>query len=113
MVTKHYVVAYAFLSFLALLGGIVPMAISGRIYPSVVIVVLLVAALLPALLIWLLRKMGYPIGRPVICPRCAIEMPLFRKPRSLNEALWGGYRCANCGTDMDARGRELEAGTPR
>jgi len=50
--------------------------------------------------------MGYPIGRPVTCARCGTELPMFRKPASVNQAVFGGYDCAKCGAKLDARGRE-------
>ena len=41
------------------------------------------------------------------CPNCGMPVPAFRKPTSLRQALWGGWTCSNCGTDMDREGNEL------
>lgn len=42
------------------------------------------------------------------CPSCGTPVPRFRNPRSLHQALWGGWTCSNCGTEMDRYGREIE-----
>ena len=110
---KYYALSHALLSFIVLLGALLPIGLSGRMQASAIIVAVIVAAVFPAPLIWLLRKMGYPVGQPVVCPRCDTDMPFFRKPTSLKQALRGGYRCSNCGTDTDARGRELTTDAPR
>ena len=113
MATKHYALAYALMFFIVLVGAAVPIVLSGRLQAAAVIMAVIVAAAIPAPVIWLLRKMGYPVGQPVICPRCDTEVPMFRKPTSLRQALRGGYRCVNCGAEIDARGRELPAAAPR
>jgi len=41
------------------------------------------------------------------CPECGFFVPLFRRPKSLRQALWGGWTCDQCGTEMDRRGRAL------
>jgi hypothetical protein len=46
------------------------------------------------------------------CPRCAAELPQYRKPASLKQALWGGWTCPNCGCETDRQGRLLRAGNP-
>lgn len=43
--------------------------------------------------------------KPVKCPNCGREQPKMRSPTSLNQAMWGGYTCQACGTEMDARGK--------
>ena len=109
---KHYAIAYAWIAALVLLGGLVPTvlsALSGRFYAAPIIVAVILAVVLPPLFIWVGQKMGYPIGRPVHCTRCQTEVPMFRKPRNMRQALWGGYDCPNCGAHLDARGRELTA----
>jgi len=42
------------------------------------------------------------------CPRCAAELPQYRKPASLKQALWGGWTCPNCGCETDRQGRLLK-----
>jgi hypothetical protein len=44
--------------------------------------------------------------RPTQCPRCQTPAPMLRKPASLNEALWGGWTCPNCGCHVDKWGRD-------
>ena len=41
------------------------------------------------------------------CPNCGTPVPRFRNPTSLRQALWGGWSCAHCGTELDRNGREL------
>ena len=44
----------------------------------------------------------------VSCPVCKTPLSQVRKPRSLSQALWGGYTCMSCGTEIDKWGRQLE-----
>ena len=104
--TKRYAVWYGVMFVIALLGGTVPMLLSSRVVETFQIVLaVLVAVVIPLPVLWLVGKLGYPVGKPVSCPRCGTEVPMFRKPASLKQALWGGYQCSNCGAEMDARGR--------
>ncbi|MDI1243356.1 MAG: hypothetical protein PSX80_15690 [bacterium] len=41
------------------------------------------------------------------CPSCRTRVPRYRTPASLRQALWGGWTCENCGTEMDRHGMEL------
>jgi hypothetical protein len=41
----------------------------------------------------------------VNCPACGSSMPQVRQPKSLRQALWGGWTCAMCGCEMDKWGR--------
>jgi hypothetical protein len=43
----------------------------------------------------------------VSCPRCNTVLPQVRKPRSLQQSVWGGWTCPNCGVGMDKWGREM------
>jgi len=86
---------------------------NGRVGAGDVVFAVVFATVFPILWIWLMRRMGYPLGQATSCPRCGAEMPTFRRPASLKQALWSGSRCPNCGADLDARGRERRAdGTP-
>jgi hypothetical protein len=42
------------------------------------------------------------------CPRCAAELPQYRTPTSLKQALWGGWTCPNCGCEIDRQGQPLK-----
>ena len=48
---------------------------------------------------------GIPTSE-VRCPECNAAQPKFRKPKNLNQMLWGGLTCEDCGTEMDKWGRE-------
>ena len=41
------------------------------------------------------------------CPECGTPVPTFRNPTSLSQALWGGWTCSLCGTEMDRNGNSL------
>ncbi len=43
------------------------------------------------------------------CPRCATPLNAVRKPSSMDEALWGGWTCPNCGCKVDRYGKERAA----
>jgi hypothetical protein len=45
--------------------------------------------------------------KPVKCPRCGTPAPTIRKPTSLDETLWGGWTCPNCGCKVDKWGRDI------
>jgi hypothetical protein len=109
MITKHYAATYAVFFFICLVCGLVPMAISGRIDAMVIVIVVVVAAVTPLAMIWLARRMGYPIGKAIHCSKCGAEMPMFRKPSSVRQGLLGGYDCTSCGATLDARGNEIKA----
>lgn len=44
----------------------------------------------------------------VTCPKCGLEQPNVRIPKSWKEAIWGRYTCSNCGCKMDKYGKERE-----
>jgi endogenous inhibitor of DNA gyrase (YacG/DUF329 family) len=44
----------------------------------------------------------------VKCPACATQQPLWRKPASFRQMMWGGWTCPNCGTEMDRDGKAIE-----
>lgn len=107
MFDRCYVFLYGLLTMIALIAGAFPLVISGRASAMPILVVLFVSLALPPALIWLMQKLGYPIARPITCPRCGTEMPLLRKPTRIQQGLWGGYTCPKCGVEMDAAGKEL------
>ncbi|QQS14740.1 MAG: hypothetical protein IPK81_11640 [Rhodospirillales bacterium] len=110
MFTKRYAAAYGLLFLLTLMSGMAPLLLSGRADATVFAVVLVTAFVVPFVLIWGARRMGYPVGEAVICARCGAEQPMFRKPADAAQALRGGYDCRGCGAKLDARGREIATG---
>ena len=44
----------------------------------------------------------------VPCPRCGEPLPAMRVPKNLNQTLWGGWTCDECGCEVDKWGREVE-----
>ena len=45
------------------------------------------------------------LRKPVKCEKCGAEQPKVRQPENMNQAMWGGYTCASCGSQLDGRGR--------
>ncbi|MEP7075285.1 MAG: hypothetical protein ABI878_05700 [Acidobacteriota bacterium] len=41
------------------------------------------------------------------CPECGTPVPFTRRPSSFRQALWGGWTCKNCGTEMNRRGEQI------
>lgn len=39
------------------------------------------------------------------CPRCSAILPFWRWPRTLRQALFGGWTCPTCGAEVDRVGR--------
>jgi ribosomal protein S27AE len=47
---------------------------------------------------------------PIRCPRCGhATSSTFRRPTSLQQALWGGKTCPACGTEADKWGRQINS----
>ena len=44
--------------------------------------------------------------KAVKCPECGIEQPKVRKPKGMQEILWGGSTCKECGCKMDKQGKK-------
>ena len=51
-------------------------------------------------------KFGIHIKR-IYCPNCNQKQPIARKPVNQRQALFGGYTCKNCNTEMDKYGTEI------
>lgn len=55
----------------------------------------------------LAAKMQADVNARGGCPHCHTPVPRYRTPTSLKQALWGGWTCEACGTEMDRKGMEL------
>jgi hypothetical protein len=56
------------------------------------------------------RKGKWGFNRKIVfCPDCGLQMPKFRTPHSLRQALWGGWTCRDCGCEMDKWGQKIES----
>lgn len=77
-------------------------------------ILILGGAVLVLGLIWWQTKTRGRFGLGLIhgaaCPRCGASQSTLRKPRSVNEMLWGGWTCPSCGCSIDKYGRERTAG---
>jgi hypothetical protein len=43
------------------------------------------------------------------CPRCAAPLPIFRKPASASQMMWGGWTRPQCGCKIDKYEQEIKA----
>ena len=41
------------------------------------------------------------------CPKCQQPQPQIRTPANLRQAIWGGWTCESCGTEISKTGRKL------
>jgi hypothetical protein len=84
----------------------------GIIIPDHLIRLVLVF-IVPVLLVGILLVAFGTVGKnqwgintkPVNCPACGCPTPQVRQPKSIRQALWGGWRCEKCGCEMDKWGR--------
>jgi hypothetical protein len=109
LMNRQYLSWYILLAVIALIGSLIPLLMSRNVGASPIIFALTFAVVFPPALIWLLQKLGYPIGRAISCPRCGTELAPLRKPTSLRQAAWGGFTCPKCGAELDRSGKEISA----
>ena len=55
-------------------------------------------------------KMQNDVNAKGGCPECGTPVPRVRRPTSWRQALWGGWTCSECETEMDQHGDELPQG---
>jgi len=55
---------------------------------------------------WSSEYWGFNI-RQIPCPRCGTLMPRIRKPRTNRQALWGGWTCSSCGSEINKAGIDI------
>ncbi len=52
-------------------------------------------------------KLGINTGT-VFCPDCEEKMPKARRPKNVNQFLWGGWTCPKCGAGLDKYGVKIK-----
>jgi transposase-like protein len=52
--------------------------------------------------------MGINLKR-VYCPGCGTKQPFIRKPKNSRQAMYGGYTCPKCNTEMDKYGDVIKS----
>lgn len=52
-------------------------------------------------------KMGINFSPPSACPKCGEPLPKIRAPKSFKQAMWGGWTCSKCNTELDKWGRVI------
>lgn len=81
-------------------------------YGGYLLFVLVLVVVLPNLLGWLLQSRTQAEGRfgigafNVECPNCHSPQPIFRKPTSVRQMMWGGWTCKTCGTEINKYGAQ-------
>lgn len=105
MVDKRTVQAYLVLAGIGLFAVLIVLWTARFPQFPTLIGGVIAALVFPVPLIWLLRKLGVPIGQEVNCERCGAEQPVVRRPANFRQAMLGGHTCAKCGAELDARGR--------
>ena len=70
------------------------------------ITVSVIIAVVIVMIVWS-AKVQAAVNAKSGCPDCGTPVPRVRNPTSLRQALWGGWTCKNCSTEMDSQGREL------
>jgi hypothetical protein len=77
-----------------------------------IIVIVILVALAVFIVQQTMAKGRWGLGRlrGMTCPRCGTRLPMFRKPTSRQEIMWGGWTCPQCGCKVDKYGREIASG---
>lgn len=71
------------------------------------LMVLVMAALVLLVVYGTVKKNDWGINlTPIVCPRCHVDVPSIRVPKSFRQAMWGGTTCSRCRTELDKWGRE-------
>lgn len=47
------------------------------------------------------------VMRRARCGSCGLPQPIVRRPLNERQALWGGYTCRRCGTELDSSGAPI------
>lgn len=50
------------------------------------------------------NRYGINVKLMADCPNCGTKLPAVRIPKTLKQALWGGWTCPTCGTESDKWG---------
>ncbi|QQS14739.1 MAG: hypothetical protein IPK81_11635 [Rhodospirillales bacterium] len=109
MSAKRYAFWYALLFAVAFTPAALSIWSGGfRIFP--IVVASIVAAVIPVVLIWLARRLGFPVAEAVACARCGAAQPMFRVPADAGRSAARRLRLRGCGAKLDARGREIAGG---
>jgi hypothetical protein len=58
-----------------------------------------------AVYVYMVKK--HAAANPRGCPVCDTPLPAFRRPASFQQALWGGWTCDGCSTELDRHGNKL------
>lgn len=109
MSSKRYMQTYMLLAAIGALSVLIVLSLARNPRLEALIIGVAVALIIPVPVIWLVRKLGLPLGQMVHCARCGNELPAMRRPANLRQAMLGGYTCTKCGAELDARGRERAA----
>jgi ribosomal protein S27E len=79
---------------------------------SYLLMILVAVVIIPNLLGWLLRSQTQAKGRfgigtfTIECPNCQNPQPIFRKPTSVKQMMFGGWTCKACGAEINKYGAQ-------
>ena len=65
------------------------------------IVIFLIVAIDIVIIFYLALRQRY-------CSKCETKLPKFRKPKNQNQALFGGWTCPKCHTELDSSGNVVK-----
>ena len=78
---------------------------------SILLVLLVVGAI--AVYLGTKNKTKWGINTKLVnCPKCNTPPPVVRKPKNMQQTLWGGYTCSSCSAEIDKWGLEIESEKP-
>ncbi|NHK28678.1 hypothetical protein FF098_012230 [Parvularcula flava] len=69
---------------------------------------ILTVIIFAAVMFLLFGPQKFSLMRRQHCSECGTILPFPRKPASFRQAMWGGWICPSCGTEVDGRGRKIE-----
>jgi len=71
----------------------------------------IIGILLSFVILFILTKSKNPTFgvnlKRVYCPNCNLKQPILRSPKSIDQAVSGGYICENCKTKMNKFGDKI------
>ncbi|MFC1733352.1 hypothetical protein ACFL6I_23885, partial [candidate division KSB1 bacterium] len=70
---------------------------------SLGIIAIIIFAIAFFLLRWgIIKSVKYL--KTIKCPKCGAKPPLFRIPKNIKQAFFGGWTCPKCNIDIDRKG---------
>jgi hypothetical protein len=75
---------------------------------ELILFAVLLLAFVPVVIGTIRRRGRWGINmKPIHCPQCGEPAPKIRKPKNLNQAMWGGVTCTKCGQEYGKWGQPV------